>query len=151
MKAELTKTITQQEKGPVCYLPAVLCCRSPAVVAEGGKTAQEVVILWCKAGVTSQKKGRRVVSSAAEITMSLASKVTLGAACCVTAAIVGYVHLKQSIDREKLHEGVIRDVERQQRRKAENVYLLQQQSDLTKQLRQEQQQREAAQQAATPT
>ncbi|XP_045122286.1 protein PET117 homolog, mitochondrial-like [Portunus trituberculatus] len=82
--------------------------------------------------------------------MSLASKVTLGVACCVTAGIVGYVHLKQSIDREKLHEGVIRDVERQQRRKAENVYVLQRQSDLTKQLRQEQQQREAAQQA-TPT
>ena len=50
--------------------------------------------------------------------------------------------------REKLHEGVIKDVERQQRRKAENVYVLQQQSDLTKQLRkeQEEQQMEAAQQ-----
>lgn len=36
--------------------------------------------------------------------------------------------------REKVHEGVIRDVERQQRRKAENLYNLQQQIDLTKQL-----------------
>lgn len=38
--------------------------------------------------------------------------------------------------RDKLHEGVIRDVERQQRRKMENTYLLQQQIDLTKQLKQ---------------
>lgn len=38
------------------------------------------------------------------------------------------------IFRKKLHEGVIRDIERQQRRKAENLYNLQQQIDLTKQL-----------------
>lgn len=38
------------------------------------------------------------------------------------------------IRRRKLHEGVIRDIERQQRRKAENLYNLQQQIDLTKQL-----------------
>lgn len=38
--------------------------------------------------------------------------------------------------REKLHEGVVRDVERQQRRKMENTYVLQQQIDLTKQLKQ---------------
>ncbi|XP_050689788.1 protein PET117 homolog, mitochondrial-like [Eriocheir sinensis] len=74
--------------------------------------------------------------------MSLASKVTFGAACCATFGIVGYVHLKQSIDRERLHEGVIKDVERQQRRKAENLYVLQQQSDLAKQYRQEQRQQE---------
>lgn len=37
--------------------------------------------------------------------------------------------------REKLHEGVIKDVQRQQRRKAENIYMLQQQIDLTKQLK----------------
>ncbi|XP_042214119.1 protein PET117 homolog, mitochondrial-like [Homarus americanus] len=71
--------------------------------------------------------------------MSIASKVTLGAACCTTLGIVGYVHLKQNIDRARLHEGVIKDVERQQRRKAENLYVLQQQADLTKQLRKEQQ------------
>ncbi|XP_053644815.1 protein PET117 homolog, mitochondrial [Cherax quadricarinatus] len=70
--------------------------------------------------------------------MSLASKVTLGAACCTTLGIIVYVHIKQNIDRERLHEGVIRDVERQQRRKTENIYLLQQQADLTKQLRNDQ-------------
>jgi hypothetical protein len=37
--------------------------------------------------------------------------------------------------RDRLHDGVIRDVERQQRRKTENLYLLQQQIELTKQLR----------------
>lgn len=38
-------------------------------------------------------------------------------------------------NREKLHEGVLKDVERQQRRKIENMYVLQQQAELTKQLR----------------
>jgi protein PET117 len=37
--------------------------------------------------------------------------------------------------RERLHDGVIRDVQRQQRRKTENMYLLQQQIELTKQLK----------------
>lgn len=37
--------------------------------------------------------------------------------------------------RAKLHEGVIKDIERQKMRKVENAYLLQQQIDLTKQLR----------------
>jgi hypothetical protein len=37
--------------------------------------------------------------------------------------------------RDRLHDGVIRDVESQQRRKTQNLYLLQQQIDLTKQLR----------------
>lgn len=36
---------------------------------------------------------------------------------------------------EKLHEGVIKDIERQQKRKTENIYMLQQQIDLTKQLK----------------
>lgn len=36
---------------------------------------------------------------------------------------------------EKLHEGVIRDLERQQKRKTENIYVLQQQIELTKQLK----------------
>ena len=37
--------------------------------------------------------------------------------------------------RDKMHDGVLRDVERQQRRKIENTYLLQQQLELTKQLK----------------
>ncbi|EDW03989.1 protein PET117 homolog, mitochondrial [Drosophila grimshawi] len=67
--------------------------------------------------------------------MSLASKVTLGLAIGVSSAIIGYVHYKQSDDRFKLHQGVLRDVEQQQRRKHENRYTLQQQIDITKQLK----------------
>lgn len=50
-----------------------------------------------------------------------------------------YINIKSSfirtIYRSRLHEGVIRDVERQQRRKMENIVVMQQQIDLTKQLR----------------
>ncbi|KAL7646872.1 UNVERIFIED_CONTAM: hypothetical protein RMT77_002129 [Armadillidium vulgare] len=67
--------------------------------------------------------------------MSLISKITLGVSCVITTSIIGYVHYKQHLDRTKLHDGVILDIERQQRRKAENLYYLQQQSDLTKHLR----------------
>lgn len=37
--------------------------------------------------------------------------------------------------REQLHEGVLRDIERQQRRKIENIYNLQRQIDLTREYR----------------
>ncbi|KAH8262310.1 hypothetical protein KR038_001298, partial [Drosophila bunnanda] len=67
--------------------------------------------------------------------MSAASKITLGMAVTVSTAIIGYVHYKQSADRLKLHDGVLRDVEQQQRRKHENTYALQQQIDITKQLK----------------
>ncbi|GJQ87324.1 hypothetical protein Trydic_g17372 [Trypoxylus dichotomus] len=67
--------------------------------------------------------------------MSLTSKITLGLACFTSASIIVYVHYKQQLDREKLHDGVLRDVERQQRRKAENLYVLQQQIDFTKELK----------------
>lgn len=34
-----------------------------------------------------------------------------------------------------MHEGVVRDTERQQRRKIENLYMLEKQNELTKQLK----------------
>lgn len=46
------------------------------------------------------------------------------------------------VHRQKLHQGVIRDIERQQRRKVENTYNLQQQIDLTSILRTDQEERE---------
>eukprot|EP00099_Drosophila_melanogaster_P017607 NP_608516.1 uncharacterized protein Dmel_CG11562 [Drosophila melanogaster] len=67
--------------------------------------------------------------------MSTASRVTLGLAVSISTAIIGYVHYKQSADRLRLHDGVLRDVEQQQRRKHENTYTLQQQIDMTKQLK----------------
>ncbi|XP_011690930.1 PREDICTED: protein PET117 homolog, mitochondrial [Wasmannia auropunctata] len=69
--------------------------------------------------------------------MSSASKVTFGLCCMSSVGIIGYVHYKQAYDRKQLHLGVIRDVERRERRKAENVYVLQQQVELAKELRRE--------------
>ncbi|GAB0091832.1 uncharacterized protein DMENIID0001_067170 [Sergentomyia squamirostris] len=69
--------------------------------------------------------------------MSALAKTTLGLSCLATLGIIGYVHFKQQYDRAKLHEGVIRDIERQQRRKLENTYRLQEQIELTKQLKKE--------------
>ncbi|CAG9138525.1 unnamed protein product [Plutella xylostella] len=65
------------------------------------------------------------------------SKLVLGLSCSITLGIVSYVHIKQKADRDKMHEGVIKDIERQQRRKIENLYMLERQNDLTKQLKKE--------------
>ncbi|KYN02513.1 PREDICTED: protein PET117 homolog, mitochondrial [Cyphomyrmex costatus] len=67
--------------------------------------------------------------------MSNASKITFVLCCMTSVGIVGHVHYKQNYDRQQLHLGVIRDVERRERRKAENVYVLQQQAELAKELR----------------
>lgn len=69
--------------------------------------------------------------------MSTTSKIVFIGACICTGGIIGYVHYKQTSDRAKLHEGVIRDIQRQQQRKIENMYNLQQQIELTKQLKQD--------------
>ncbi|XP_028040722.1 protein PET117 homolog, mitochondrial [Bombyx mandarina] len=68
---------------------------------------------------------------------SSSSKLVLGLSCSITIGIVSYVHLKQQADREKMHEGVVRDMERQQKRKIENLYLLEKQNELTKKLKRE--------------
>ncbi|XP_030768111.1 uncharacterized protein LOC115891710 [Sitophilus oryzae] len=70
--------------------------------------------------------------------MSLASKITLTGSVAFAVGIVSYVHYKQYSDREQLHQGVLNDIERRQRRKAENLYNLQKQIDLTKQLKKSQ-------------
>ncbi|XP_055711648.1 protein PET117 homolog, mitochondrial [Phlebotomus papatasi] len=69
--------------------------------------------------------------------MSTLAKTTLGLSCAVSLGIIGYVHYKQQFDRAKLHEGVLKDVERQQMRKLENTYRLQEQIELTRQLKKE--------------
>lgn len=63
--------------------------------------------------------------------MSTASKVVLGVSVVLTLSTVIGVHLKQSWDRERLHEGVLRDLERLQRKK-ENLRLLEEQKELTR-------------------
>nr|CAH0111878.1 unnamed protein product [Daphnia galeata] len=70
--------------------------------------------------------------------MSLIAKLTLGSSIILSAGIVYYVHYKQNLDRTSLHEGVLRDIERQKRRRAENLYMLQQQIDLSKELKKNQ-------------
>ncbi|XP_060528920.1 protein PET117 homolog, mitochondrial [Cylas formicarius] len=66
--------------------------------------------------------------------MSFTSKVVLASACTFSLGIVGYVHFRQYLDREALHKGVLKDIERRNQRKMENLYALQQQIELTKQL-----------------
>uniref|UniRef100_S4RD24 PET117 cytochrome c oxidase chaperone n=1 Tax=Petromyzon marinus TaxID=7757 RepID=S4RD24_PETMA len=70
--------------------------------------------------------------------MSTVSKVTLGLAVVFTVSTVAGVHLKQQYDRQRLREGVYRDIERQER-KAENLRRLQEQAELSRILEAERQ------------
>ncbi|KAM4604320.1 protein PET117 homolog, mitochondrial [Polymixia lowei] len=74
--------------------------------------------------------------------MSTASRVVLGVSVVLTGSTVCGVHLKQTWDRERLHQGVIRDLERLERKK-ENLRLLEQQRSVTRELQAERDQREA--------
>ncbi|KAK1171677.1 hypothetical protein AOXY_G6561 [Acipenser oxyrinchus oxyrinchus] len=74
--------------------------------------------------------------------MSTVSKVVLGVSLVFTLGTVTGVHLKQNLDRERLHEGVIRDLERQAR-KRENLRQLEEQISLTKELETEREKRAA--------
>ncbi|XP_004687207.1 PREDICTED: protein PET117 homolog, mitochondrial [Condylura cristata] len=65
--------------------------------------------------------------------MSRRSKAVLGLSVLLTTATVVGVHLKQRLDQQRLHDGVIRDIERQNRKK-ENIRLLGEQIILTEQL-----------------
>lgn len=49
--------------------------------------------------------------------MSTTSKVVFGLSCFATAGIIGFVHYQQQDDLNKLHEGVIKDIERQEHRR----------------------------------
>ncbi|KAJ8796684.1 hypothetical protein J1605_017787 [Eschrichtius robustus] len=65
--------------------------------------------------------------------MSGSSKVVLGLLVVLTAATMAGVHMKQRQDQQRLRDGVIRDIERQNRKK-ENIRLLGEQIFLTEQL-----------------
>ncbi|XP_043429381.1 protein PET117 homolog, mitochondrial-like [Prionailurus bengalensis] len=65
--------------------------------------------------------------------MSRSPKVVLGLSVVLMAATVARVHLKQRQDLQRLHSGVIRDIERQNWKK-ENISLLGEQIVLTEQL-----------------
>ncbi|XP_028289775.1 protein PET117 homolog, mitochondrial [Gouania willdenowi] len=66
--------------------------------------------------------------------MSLRSKLVLVLSIGLTLGSVTTVHLQQARDRQRLHQGVLRDVERLQRRE-ENLKLLQEQRTLEEELR----------------
>jgi len=66
--------------------------------------------------------------------MSLAAKATLLSSIAFTSGIVYWVVQKQNSDLESLHEGVIRDAERQAMKKQQNVKAFQEQADLTRAL-----------------
>lgn len=74
--------------------------------------------------------------------MSTTSKVVLGVSVVLTLSTVAAVHAKQTWDRQRLHEGVIRDLERLERKK-ENLRLLEEQRSLTRVLQEERLRRDA--------
>uniref|UniRef100_A0A8C7GUR1 PET117 cytochrome c oxidase chaperone n=1 Tax=Oncorhynchus kisutch TaxID=8019 RepID=A0A8C7GUR1_ONCKI len=74
--------------------------------------------------------------------MSTTSKVVLGISVILTVSTVAGVHLKQNWDHERLHAGVLRDIERLER-KRENLRVLEQQISLTKELKAERDRRES--------
>lgn len=51
--------------------------------------------------------------------MSTKSKIALGTAAVSAVAMISFIHLKQEWEREKLHQGVIKDMERQRLKKHE--------------------------------
>uniref|UniRef100_UPI0000E4EA00 protein PET117 homolog, mitochondrial precursor n=1 Tax=Danio rerio TaxID=7955 RepID=UPI0000E4EA00 len=65
--------------------------------------------------------------------MSTASKVVLGLSIVLTISTVAGVHIKQNWDRQRLREGVVRDLERLER-KRENLRALEEQIQLTREL-----------------
>ena len=68
--------------------------------------------------------------------ISRGAKVALGGAFCFAAAVIFLVHQMQNIDRKRLKEGVIRDLERQEK-KRRNVEELKEQIELTKKLQEQ--------------
>lgn len=49
--------------------------------------------------------------------MSTTSKIVFGVSCLTSVSIIGFVHYQQQDDLNKLHEGVIKDIERQEIRR----------------------------------
>ncbi|KAK1170955.1 hypothetical protein AOXY_G7918 [Acipenser oxyrinchus oxyrinchus] len=79
--------------------------------------------------------------------MPTTSKVVLGVSLVLTLGTVAGVHIKQHLDRERLHESVIRDLERQAR-KRENLRQLEEQITLTREFETEREKRAAGAQTS---
>ncbi|TRY62381.1 hypothetical protein DNTS_006571 [Danionella cerebrum] len=74
--------------------------------------------------------------------MSTVSKVVLGLSIVLSVCTVVGVHVKQEWDRQRLHEGVLRDLERVERKK-ENLRALEEQIQLTRVLLEERNRQQA--------
>ncbi|XP_057259203.1 protein PET117 homolog, mitochondrial [Pezoporus wallicus] len=68
--------------------------------------------------------------------MSRRSRAVLAVSVLLSAATVVAVHIQQRREQERLHRGVLQDLERQHQKK-ENIRLLEEQIALTKQLMEE--------------
>jgi len=64
--------------------------------------------------------------------MSTASKLTLALTTLGSLTVIYTVHKTQVEDRAKLHDGIVRDLERQAKKKTVNHQLLVQQQELAK-------------------
>ncbi|VDI31487.1 Hypothetical predicted protein [Mytilus galloprovincialis] len=73
--------------------------------------------------------------------MSTAAKVTLATSIVATVGIISFVHYKQKNDQMVMREGVLRDMERQDK-KAQNLMELNRQKAMTKALLQQREQEE---------
>jgi len=76
--------------------------------------------------------------------MSTASKVTLVLTTLGSIGIIYSVHKNQVEDRAKLHDGIVRDLERQAKKKVVNQQLLVQQQELTKLYRKAEEEKESS-------
>jgi len=74
--------------------------------------------------------------------MSTASKVTLALTTLGSIGVIYSVHKNQVEDRAKLHDGIVRDLERQAKKKVVNQQLLVQQQELTKLYRKAEEEKE---------
>lgn len=70
--------------------------------------------------------------------MSTASKVVLGLSCIASFSIVFGVHFRQQLDKDKMHQGVVRDIAVQEMKRRQNMLILDQQAALTQILREQQ-------------
>ncbi|KAK6623174.1 hypothetical protein RUM43_009026 [Polyplax serrata] len=70
--------------------------------------------------------------------MSLASKVCLGMTAALSLGMFLYVSGRQIKDTERMHAAVLNDKLRQEEKKIYNVFLLEQQAEVTKILKKQQ-------------
>lgn len=78
---------------------------------------------------------------------SLGSKIFLVGSCALTGGIIWMVHKSQVDDRAALRQGIVRDLERQEKKKVANLHKLQEQQEIEKSYRRRQ--REEAKEAAS--